>query len=121
MDGNSASASEILIAALKDCLGATLVGRRSYGKGIGQIKIFRRDRPGLQITFLQMQGVSKRIGEYHHRGIDPDIQTAGSETDAQVLLKAVQVHEPSATRLRSMRKEAVLPTPVAGFRTVWEK
>jgi len=33
MNGNSASASEILAAALKDSYGATLVGTNSYGKG----------------------------------------------------------------------------------------
>jgi len=33
MNGNSASASEILAAALKESYGATLVGTKSYGKG----------------------------------------------------------------------------------------
>ncbi|MBN1306434.1 MAG: hypothetical protein JXA18_00855 [Chitinispirillaceae bacterium] len=118
MDHNSASASEILIAALKDCADATLVGGRSFGKGIGQIKIFRRDRPGMQITFLQMRGVSDRIGEYHHRGIEPDV--LASETEEEVLLTAIQVHEPSATRLRRLRKQAVSSTPIGAYRVVWE-
>lgn len=36
INGNSASASEILAAALKDSYGATLVGTKSYGKGLVQ-------------------------------------------------------------------------------------
>ena len=122
MDSNSASASEIVIAALKDGpTGATLVGTRSYGKGIGQIRLQRRDRPIIQITFLQLKGISDRTGEYHHKGIEPDIRASGS--DDQWLLTAVQVHEPSVTRLRSLRKEP--PHPVsfepAGYRVVYEE
>ncbi|MBN1574905.1 MAG: hypothetical protein JW913_00030 [Chitinispirillaceae bacterium] len=118
MDHYSASASEILIAALKDCAGATLVGSRTYGKAIGQIELHRRERPGLKITFLQMRGVSGRIGDYHHRGIEPDIPATGD--DSLVRLKAVQVHEPTVTWLRPLRKRIITPTPVAGYRVVWE-
>ncbi len=119
IDQNSASASEIMVAALKDVVGATIVGSRSYGKGIGQIKIFRRDRPALQITYLQLQGISKRIGDYRHKGIDPDIIVNG--TYEQILLKAVQVNEPSATSIRKLRKQATTPSPVAGYRIVYEE
>ncbi len=73
----SASASEILAAALYE--GAPdgpkrtlLVGDTSYGKGIGQIRIARRTRQWMEISFLQMKGVSGRIGDYHRRGIIPD-------------------------------------------------
>ncbi len=118
MDRNSASASEILIAALKDCVNATLVGGRSFGKAIGQIKIYRRDRPGMQITFLQMRGISERIGDYHHKGIEPDVSVEGSEQE--VLLTAVKVHEPSVTRLRRLRKENVSTSPVGAYRVIYE-
>lgn len=121
MDGNSASASEIVIAALKDGpTGATLVGTRSYGKGIGQIRLQRRDRPMLQITFLQLKGISERTGAYHHIGIEPDIFASGLSD--QWLLTAVQVHEPGVTRLPSLRKQshraAFAP---AGYRIVYEE
>jgi C-terminal processing protease CtpA/Prc len=108
-----------MVAALKDVAGATIVGSRSYGKGIGQIKIVRRDRNALQITYLQLQGISKRIGDYHHKGIDPDIFVNG--TNEQVLLKAVQVNEPSATSIRKLRKQVNAPSPVAGYRVVYEE
>jgi hypothetical protein len=126
MDHGSASASEIVIAALKDCRGATLVGVKSYGKGIGQIKLNRRDRPMLQITFLQMRRYIKNSSgtvvfdssacEYHRQGITPDVPVTG--TYEQQLLAAVRVHEPSAPRLRRLRKQAAVQTPVAGYRII---
>ncbi|MBN2035877.1 MAG: hypothetical protein JW768_03965 [Chitinispirillaceae bacterium] len=72
MDGYSASASEILIAALYEGTGAALIGDTSYGKGIGQIHIGRRTRETVQITFLMLKGHSDRIGDYHRKGIAPD-------------------------------------------------
>jgi carboxyl-terminal processing protease len=78
VDEGTASSSEILVAALKDCAGAIIVGQKTYGKGIGQVIINRRDRPTFQITFLQLRGVSTRIGDYHNRGIAPDFATIPS-------------------------------------------
>jgi C-terminal processing protease CtpA/Prc len=72
MDNWSASASEILASAFKDCLGAHLVGNKSYGKGIGQVIIPRMGRNTLSITFMQIRGVSDRTGDYHRNGIVPD-------------------------------------------------
>lgn len=105
MNDGSASASEILIAALKDCANATLIGTRTYGKGIGQIELVRRDRRALKITFLQLRGVSSRIGVYHRIGIVPDrgqlgkwgISSEGSSSDTSALRSAMYLLEPSAT------------------------
>jgi C-terminal processing protease CtpA/Prc len=72
MDNWSASASEILASAFKDCLGAHLVGGRSYGKGMGQVIVPRMGRNTLSITFMQIRGVSERTGDYHRKGIAPD-------------------------------------------------
>jgi hypothetical protein len=72
MDGLTASASEILAAALYEGAGAMLIGTRSYGKGMGQTLLDRRTRRPLQITSLLFEGVSFRIGKYHRRGISPD-------------------------------------------------
>jgi hypothetical protein len=82
MNGYSASASEMLIAALYEGKAAPLIGTRSFGKGIGQVEIVRRRdmtymepfmfRRKLMITFLQLKGVSARIGGYHQTGIAPD-------------------------------------------------
>ncbi len=71
MNGHTASASEILACALKDAGGAVLAGEKSYGKAIGQIKLPRRGRKWLQITFMQMKGIS--AGVYQNIGLKPDV------------------------------------------------
>lgn len=115
MDDYSASASEILIVALKERANATLLGDTSYGKGIGQIEIPRRERPGMKITYLQLSGVSK-IGTYHHTGIAPDLYLGGdTNNDRRALLAAVRVNEPGANILlntSSLPKRAVAPAQV---------
>jgi hypothetical protein len=71
VNDRTASASEILAAALKDCYPAKLVGQRTYGKAIGQIILQRRDhRPTLQITYLQLRRING--DDYHRVGIQPD-------------------------------------------------
>jgi hypothetical protein len=82
MNGYSASASEFVAAALYEGVNAPLIGQPSYGKGIGQVEIVRRRdmsvvgsflyRRKLLITFMQLRGVSGRIGDYHGVGIPPD-------------------------------------------------
>jgi len=74
MDHGSASAAEILASGLKDGCGAVLVGDTTYGKAIGQIKLSRRGRKSLQITFLQLKGIS--AGVYQNVGLQPDITTS---------------------------------------------
>jgi Peptidase family S41 len=76
----SASASEILVAALKDGLShapepTVLVGDTTYGKGMGQIVISREHlgRSDIRITFLRIKGLSDRTGYYHRKGILPDL------------------------------------------------
>ncbi|MFP4164231.1 MAG: S41 family peptidase [Chitinispirillaceae bacterium] len=109
----TASASEILASALKDCAGAYLVGERSYGKGIGQVRIPRTGRRMLSITFMQIRGVSDRTGNYHRtdeyessdKGLRPDtipadtrISGVGIDDDQiREIYYAVKLLERSAT------------------------
>ncbi len=94
---------------------AFLLGSRSYGKGIGQVLFERRescynsfsgidtfynadedsmevvpfvsnDFLDLKITFLQLQGVSPRIGFYHRIGIAPDTVPAAITRQVDSLL-----------------------------------
>lgn len=116
MNGNSASASEILIAALKEGMDAQLIGSTTYGKGIGQIKIPRRDRRDLQITFLQMRGKSSRIGNYHRKGIEPDASSLEELLGISVLPKVTSAGETGFSASAFTGK----PTPVAGYRTIHE-
>jgi carboxyl-terminal processing protease len=71
IDGNTASAAEILTAALADDAGATVVGSRSFGKGVFQEEIDLSNGGALKLT----------VGEYFTpdgknlagHGIEPDV------------------------------------------------
>jgi len=103
----SASASEILIAALKDGFPASkgdtvvLVGETSYGKGIGQIIVnrFLLNRRDLKITFMRMKGISARVGDYFRKGIPPDtlVPVDGQDTFHKAQINAaLKFLQPSA-------------------------
>lgn len=53
INGNSASASEILAGALKDNKKATLVGSKSFGKGLVQEVKYLEDGSGLKVTIAR--------------------------------------------------------------------
>lgn len=53
IDGNSASASEILAGALQDTGAATLVGTKSYGKGSVQVVVPMLHDDGLKLTIAK--------------------------------------------------------------------
>jgi hypothetical protein len=122
MNKRTASSSEILVAALKDCREVTLAGDTSYGKGIGQILLQRHGRPTLKITYLQMSGISSRTGMYHHKGIAPDVYIPNVNSDPEkTLLTAVQIHEPDCISIRiGSRINSSAPSPVTGYRVVYE-
>jgi carboxyl-terminal processing protease len=71
VDGNSASASEILAGALKDNQRATLVGTRTYGKGLVQSVHDLADGSGLAVTISRYYPPSG-ININHH-GIMPNV------------------------------------------------
>ena len=69
---NTASASEILAGALKDCDSATIIGTKSYGKGVIQTIYTLSDGSGLKLTtdeyFTPNHNAINKIG------ITPDIE-----------------------------------------------
>lgn len=72
IDGGSASASEILAGALKDTQRATLVGTRSFGKGLVQTVHSLEDGGALAITtnkYLTTKGT-----DINKKGINPDVE-----------------------------------------------
>jgi len=75
VNGYTASAAEVLALALKDGLGAPMFGEKTYGKGIGQIHIQRRDRPWLRITCMHFYRIEGSV-DYHRVGISPDTPSA---------------------------------------------
>lgn len=72
IDGGSASASEILAGALKDTKRGTLIGTRSFGKGLVQTVHRLSDGSGVAITtnkYLTTNGI-----DINKKGIEPDIE-----------------------------------------------
>jgi carboxyl-terminal processing protease len=83
VNGGSASASEILAAALRDNARAQLVGRRTYGKGSVQTIMPLSGGRALKLTtsrYFTPAGVS-----LDHNGIVPDVVLSGREPDEAVL------------------------------------
>jgi carboxyl-terminal processing protease len=91
IDGNSASASEILAGALKDRGAATLVGMKSYGKGSVQtiLPLFRGD--GIKLTVAKYYTPSG--ASIDGIGIQPDVEIAMPEnpTEDVQLKRAIEV------------------------------
>lgn len=71
VDGQSASASEIVVGALQDHRRAVILGTRTYGKGSVQNVIELPDGSGLKLTVARYYTPSGRC--IQDRGIDPDI------------------------------------------------
>ena len=74
VDGNSASASEVLSGALKDHGRATLVGTTTFGKGIVQNLRTLKDGSALKLTvsaYYTPNGIN-----VHGTGIEPDVVVA---------------------------------------------
>ena len=91
VDRGTASASEILAAALHDNARAKLVGERTYGKGTEQLQQSLADGGGARITvarWLTPSGIW-----VHHQGIDPDVTVSDTDTGPPdlVLQKAIDL------------------------------
>lgn len=97
IDEGSASASEVVSGALKDYGAATLVGQKSFGKGIVQMVFEVGDDEGVKVTvssYYSPNGVN-----IHGEGIVPDVEVVIPEdTEAPLtiendtqLQKAVEV------------------------------
>jgi carboxyl-terminal processing protease len=76
----SASAAEILAGALKDSAGATLVGQRTFGKGVIQSVFTLPGGGGAAITTAKYLTPSDH--DIHSRGIPPDV-TVGDRLEGK--------------------------------------
>ena len=79
INGNSASASEILAGAIKDNEGGVLIGTRTYGKGI--IQSISRLESGDAVKLTVMQYFSPNGSIIHKVGIEPDYVVEITEDD----------------------------------------
>ena len=72
IDGNSASASEILAGAIQDYKKGTIVGTKSFGKGIVQT-IFDDKKDGSAIKITTSGYFTPNGRNIHKVGIEPDV------------------------------------------------
>jgi len=71
VNGNSASAAEIVSGCLQDHKRAALIGETTFGKGSVQSIIQLSDGSAVRLTTAKYYTPSERV--IHERGIDPDI------------------------------------------------
>ncbi|MDP1710710.1 MAG: S41 family peptidase [candidate division WWE3 bacterium] len=79
IDEGSASASEILAAALKERAGAKLVGEKSFGKGTVQDAVDFDDGSGLHLSVAKW--LTPKGLWVHDRGLEPDFKVALTDED----------------------------------------
>ena len=94
IDRGSASASEIVAAALQDSGRATLVGQRSFGKGtVQQWQELPGEGGAFRLTIARWLSPKKRW--IHNVGIEPDVTVAapspGSPGDDPTLDQAIDI------------------------------
>ena len=83
VDGGSASASEILSGALQDNGRATLIGTKTFGKGLVQSVRPLGDGSGLAVTIAKYLTPNGR--DIHKEGIPPDIVVELKESQRKKL------------------------------------
>lgn len=87
VNGNSASASEIVAAALQDSGRAVVAGTTSYGKGIVQTVILMPNHGELTLSSAQVLVPSGY--SINHHGVLPSVCTAGNSA-AEPILTALE-------------------------------
>ena len=88
VDGNTASAAEMVAGSLSDLKYATMLGTKTYGKGVGQVHIGLTDGSHVIVTTLQML-LPVREG-YEGTGLTPDLQISNKNgTNSMSYLNAM--------------------------------
>ncbi len=86
---NSASASEILVGAVKDNQRGTIVGKKTFGKGVVQQLIPLTDETAVKVT---VERYFTPRGDYiHKKGIEPDYTVELDEEKDTQLEKALEI------------------------------
>ena len=72
INGSTASASEIVVGALKDYNKVTIVGEKSYGKGVVQSMLDVGDKAILKVTTAHWY--TPNGNGINEKGIEPDVE-----------------------------------------------
>ena len=103
---NSASSSEILTGALRDCAGAVTVGVKSFGKGIIQgVYPVGSKGAGYQMTIAQY--FTPKGTAVHKIGITPDYEVPLPEGDNGMYTFADTEHDVQLIKAIEVMKEAL--------------
>ena len=101
---NSASASEILTAALREKAGATVVGVNTYGKGVVQAVLpVGHQGSGFQITIAEYR--TPEGNALHGVGLAPDVEIPLEEGDSGGYDFADAEHDPQLKKALDVMKE----------------
>lgn len=74
VNGQSASASEVLTAALKESAGATVIGEKTYGKGV--VQAFNQFKDGSVLSLTEAQWKTPGGTWINKTGVSPDYAVA---------------------------------------------
>jgi carboxyl-terminal processing protease len=74
---NTASASEILTAAIKENDGGTVIGTKTYGKGVTQMSHQFNDGYAIKLTITEY--LTPDGNHVQGKGIEPDIEASGED------------------------------------------
>src|SRR5262249_42774865 len=88
VDGGTAGSSEGLAAALKDDLGARLVGKKTFGDGTEQQIVPLGNGDAVSITHAQM--LSPRGTEIEGKGLKPDLPGAPGDAGIEAGIAALK-------------------------------
>lgn len=89
INGGSASASEVLAAALKESYGATLLGTKSYGKGT--VQDTSELESGGMIKYTTAYWLTPKGVTINEKGLTPDFEVTGSFKDDMTLENDVEL------------------------------
>jgi carboxyl-terminal processing protease len=109
LDGSSASASEVLAAALQDHAAACLVGEPSYGKGTVQtLKHIGSERAVVKLTTASYCSPSLRRIEHddedaEHGGIAPDLFVPLAPAERFEVHRFLSGYSPPESALAALR------------------
>lgn len=111
VDGGSASASEILSGALQDTRRATLIGTKTFGKGLVQTVHSLSDGSGVAITTQKYLTAAGH--DIHKRGVTPEVvvELPKVSVDAQGRPNPAQLrafHDTQLEKAKAMAKAAAL-------------
>jgi carboxyl-terminal processing protease len=87
VDGNSASASEILAGALRDQREAKLIGRKTFGKGTVQQIYNLSNKDNLKLTIAEWY--TPKGSQIDKIGLEPDVKVEKAENDLAEAMKVV--------------------------------